>query len=93
MVGRYLDPPMDAVVLSIDEKPHVPAFDRTQPLLPMTFSKTEKRTHDQTRHGITNLFAAWNTATGEVLDHCFPWRRTKEFLTFMEAYRKLSLKK
>ena len=43
VVGLCLDPPMDAVVLSIDEKTQVQALDRTQPLLPMTFSKTEKR--------------------------------------------------
>jgi hypothetical protein len=55
VVGLYLDPPMDAVVLSIDEKAQNQALDRTQPLLPMTFSKTEKRTHDYTRHGTTNL--------------------------------------
>jgi transposase len=84
VVGLYLDPPMDAVVLSIDEKTQVQALDRTQPLLPMTFSKTEKRTHDYTRHGTTNLFAALNTATGEVLGRCFPRRRTKEFLKFMD---------
>lgn len=84
VVGLYLDPPMDAVVLSIDEKTQVQALDRTQPLLPMTFSKTEKRTHDYTRHGTTNLFAALNTVTGEVLGRCFQRRRTKEFLKFMD---------
>jgi transposase len=84
VVGLYLDPPMDAVVLSIDEKTQAQALDRTQPLLPMTFAKTEKRTHDYVRHGTTNLFAALNTATGEVVGHCFPRRRTKEFLTFMD---------
>jgi transposase len=84
VVGLYLDPPMDAVVLSIDEKTQVQALDRTQPLLPMTFSKTEKRTHDYVRHGTTNLFAALNTATGEVVGGCFARRRTKEFLKFMD---------
>ena len=84
VVGLYLDPPMDAVVLSIDEKTQIQALDRTQPLLPMTFSKTEKRTADYVRHGTTNLFAALNTATGEVLGRCFQRRRTKEFLKFMD---------
>ena len=84
VVGLYLDPPMDAVVLSIDEKTQIQALDRTQPLLPMTFSKTEKRTHDYTRHGTTNLFAALNTATGEITGRCFARRRTKEFLKFMD---------
>jgi transposase len=84
VVGLYLDPPMDAVVLSIDEKTQIQALDRTQPLLPMTFAKTEKRTHDYVRHGTTNLFAALNTATGEVMGRCFSRRRTKEFLKFMD---------
>lgn len=84
IVGLYLDPPMDAVVLSIDEKTQIQALDRTQPLLPMTFSKTEKRTHDYSRHGTTNLFAALNTTTGEVLGRCLQRRRTKEFLKFMD---------
>ncbi|MGH3854131.1 MAG: IS630 family transposase, partial [Pseudonocardiaceae bacterium] len=84
VVGLYLDPPMDAVVLSIDEKTQIQALDRTQQLLPMTFAKTEKRTVDYVRHGTTNLFAALNTATGEVLGRCFQRRRTKEFLKFMD---------
>lgn len=84
VIGLYLDPPMDAVVLSIDEKTQVQALDRTQPLLPMTFSKNEKRTHDYVRHGTTNLFAAFNTATGEVVGCCFARRRTTEFLKFMD---------
>lgn len=83
VVGLYLDPPMDAVVLSIDEKTQVQALDRTQPLLPMSFGKTEKRTHDYVRHGTTNLFAALNTATGQIIGRCFHRRRTKEFLKFM----------
>jgi hypothetical protein len=52
------------VVLSIDEKTQVQALDRTQPVLPIDFAKTEKRTHDYVRHGTTNLFAALDAATG-----------------------------
>ena len=54
------------MVLSVDEKTQVQALDRTQPLLPVSFGKTEKRTHDYKRHGTTNLFAALDTGTGEV---------------------------
>jgi transposase len=84
VVGLYLDPPAGAVVLSIDEKTQVQALDRTQPVLPIDFAKTEKRTHDYIRHGTTNLFAALDTATGEVLGECHPRRRTEEFLKFMD---------
>jgi transposase len=83
IVALYLDPPAGAVVLSMDEKTQVQALDRTQPLLPMDFGKTEKRTHDYVRHGTTNLFAALNTQTGEVLGRCFSRRRTVEFITFL----------
>jgi hypothetical protein len=61
LVGLYLDPPAGAVVLSVDEKTQVQALDRTQPLLPIHFWSTEKRTHDYRRHGTTNLFAAPST--------------------------------
>jgi transposase len=46
VVGLYLEPPGGAVVLSIDEKTQIQALDRTQPVLPITFDATEKRTHD-----------------------------------------------
>ena len=72
VVGLYLDPPGGAVVLSIDEKTQIQALDRTQPMLPIAFDATEKRTHDYARHGTTNLFAALNVATGEVFGECKP---------------------
>jgi transposase len=83
VVGLYLDPPGGAVVLSFDEKTQIQALDRTQPLLPIDFGLTEKRTHDYRRHGTTNLFAALNTATGEVTADCYPRRTGAEFLKFI----------
>jgi hypothetical protein len=73
VIGLYLDPPGGAVVLSIDEKTQIQALDRTQPLLPITFDATEKRTHDYVRHGTTNLFAALNVGTGQVYGECKHW--------------------
>ena len=84
VVGLYLNPPQGAVVLSYDEKTQVQALDRTQPVLPIDFGKTEKRTHDYVRHGTTNLFAALNIETGEVEADCFSQRRTVEFISFMD---------
>jgi transposase len=84
VVALYLDPPAGAVVLSMDEKTQVQALDRTQPMLPMDFGKTAKRTHDYVRHGTTNLFAALNTQTGEVIGRCFERRRTVEFIKFLD---------
>ena len=74
---------MGAVVLSFDEKTQVQALERTQPLLTISFGKTEKRTHDYVRHGTTNLFAALDVLTGNVIGRCFDRRRTTEFITFM----------
>jgi transposase len=83
-VGLYLAPPGGAVVLSLDEKTQVQALDRTQPLLPIDFGLTEKRTHDYVRHGTTNLFAALNVATGEVFGECRPTRDGANFLAFLK---------
>jgi transposase len=85
VVGLCLGPPAGAVVLSVDEKTLIQALDRTQPLLPVTFGKTGKCTHDYQRHGTTNLFAALDTGTGEVTGRCFSRRRTREFLRFMDG--------
>jgi transposase len=84
IVGLYLDPPAGAVVLSMDEKTQVQALDRTQPLLPIEFDATEKRTHDYVRHGTTNLFAAPNVGTGEVFGECRPSRDGGDFLNFLK---------
>jgi transposase len=59
-------------------------LDRTQPLLPIDFDATEKRTHDYVRHGTTNLFAALNVGTGEVLGECTPVRDGAAFLAFLK---------
>jgi transposase len=83
VIGLYLDPPGGAVVLSIDEKTQIQALDRTQPVLPITFDATEKRTHDYVRHGTTNLFAALNVGTGQVYGECTPTRNGADFLAFL----------
>ena len=88
VVGLYLAPPAEAIVLSIvlsvDEKTQIQALDRTQPLLPLDFGAAEQRTHDDVRHGTTNLFAALNIQTGEVVGECWPKRRTPDFLAFLD---------
>jgi transposase len=67
VVGLYLDPPERAVVFSFDEKTQCQALDRTQPSLPIKPGRGKTMTHDYKRHGTTDLFAAMNVATGEVL--------------------------
>jgi transposase len=67
IVGLYMSPPVNAVVLCVDEKSQIQALDRTQPILPMTVGLPERRTHDYMRHGTTTLFAAYDIATGTVI--------------------------
>ncbi|MEV0368836.1 IS630 family transposase [Streptomyces sp. NPDC050636] len=83
-IGLYLAPTGGAVVLSVDEKTQIQALDRTQPVLPVAFAASEKRTADYVRHGTTNLFAALNVTTGEVLGECRPPRNGKDFLAFLK---------
>jgi transposase len=83
VVGLYLHPPTNAVVLSLDEKTQIQALSRTQPLLPMRPGLPERRTHDYRRNGLTSLYAAFNTASGEVIGTCHPRHTAVEFLAFL----------
>ena len=84
VVGLYLNPPQNAVVVCVDEKSQCQALERTQPILPMRQGIPERQTHDYARHGVTSLFAALNTATGQVTDACYPRHRHQEFLRFLK---------
>lgn len=84
VVGLYLSPPEKAIVLCVDEKPQVQALERTQPVLPMGPARTERATHDYTRHGTTSLFAALNVGTGAVIGRCHRRHRHQEFIRFLD---------
>jgi transposase len=84
VVGLYLHPPENAVVVCVDEKSQCQALERTQPILPMRPGIPERQTHDYARHGVTCLFAALNAATGQVTDACYPRHRHQEFLRFLK---------
>lgn len=85
IVGLYLSPPDNALILCVDEKSQIQALNRTQPVLPMRLGEVERRTHDYDRHGTTTLFAALDVATGNVLGKCYPRHRATEFLDFLRA--------
>ena len=85
IVGLYLNPPDNALVLCVDEKSQVQALERSQPLLPLGFGYVEGVTHDYKRHGTTTLFAALDVLTGQVLAQCKPRHRHQEFLGFLRA--------
>ena len=83
VVGLYHNPPERAVVLCVDEKSQIQALDRSQPVLPMMPGMPERRTHDYARHGITSLFAAFNTADGTVIGELHRQHRAAEFKMFL----------
>lgn len=88
VVGLYLRPPANALVLSVDEKTQIQALDRTQPLLPMRPGQIERRTHDYKRHGTASLYAAFDVATGKVLGRVTQRHTAKDFLEFLEHIEK-----
>ena len=83
VVGLYLNPPEGAVVYCVDEKSQVQALARSQPTLPMMPKAPERRTHDYVRHGVTSLFAAFNTADGTVISSLHRRHRSVEFKKFL----------
>jgi len=84
VIGLYLAPPENAIVLCVDEKSQVQALNRTQKTLPMQPGHAEQRTHDYVRHGTTTLFAALEIATGKVTGICKDRHRHQEFLAFLK---------
>jgi transposase len=84
VVGLYLAPPENAIVLCVDEKSQIQALDRTAPILPMQPGLAERRSYDYVRHGTTTLFAALEIATGKVTTAMKPRHRHQEFLAFLK---------
>ena len=84
IVGLYLNPPDNALVLCVDEKRQTQAFELTQPLLPLGLGYVEGVTHGYIRHSITTLFAALDVATGQILTQCKPRHRHQELLSFLK---------
>ncbi len=84
VVGLYMNPPANAVVLSVDEKSGTQALERTAPMLPIRPGLPARQTHDYRRNGTTTLFAALNTLSGKVLQHCQPRHTHVEFIEFLK---------
>jgi len=85
IVGLYLDPPEQAVVLCMDEKSQIQALDRTQASLPIKKGRAGTMTHDYKRNGTATLFAALDVLTGKVIGQCLPRHRHEEFLKFLRT--------
>jgi transposase len=84
VVGLYLAPPTNAVVLSVDEKTQIQALERTQPLLPLRPHLPARQTHDYRRHGLTSLYAALEVGSGRVIGACSPRHTGADFLRFLK---------
>ena len=84
VVGLYLNPPQQAIVLCVDEKSQIQALDRTQPGLPIKKKgRCGTMTHDYKRHGTTTLFAALEVLSGRVVGQCHERHRHQEILRFL----------
>jgi len=86
VVGLYLNPPQQAMVLCVDEKSQIQALDRTQPGLPLKQGCCGTMTHDDKRHGRTTLFAALEVLRSRVIGQCYEWHRHQEFLKFLPRW-------
>ena len=83
IVGLYLAPPKNAVVLCVDEKSQIQALERSQPILPLENGIPERQTHDYLRHGITTLFAALEVASGKVIGDCKDRHGHDQYIEFL----------
>lgn len=88
IVGLYLNPPQQAIVLCVDEKSQIQALDRTQPGLPLKKGRCGTMTHDYKRNGTTTLFAALEVLSGRVVGECHERHRNQEFLRFLRRLDK-----
>ena len=93
IVGLYLDPPEQALVLCCDEKTQIQTLDRTQPGLPLKRGRGTTMTHDYKRNGVTTLFAALNMLTGQVLSITDQLHRHQEWLRFLTMIDRKTPKK
>ena len=83
VVGLYMNPPENAVVLCVDEKTGIQALDRTQPLLPLRASKPKAWSNEYVRHGTRTMLAALEVQTGKVTAWVNQTRKTEDFIVFM----------
>jgi transposase len=88
VVGLYLNPPENALVLSADEKTSIQALDRTQRGLPLVKGRCGTMTHDYKRNGTTTLFAAIELRQGEVIATCMQRHRHQEWIKFLKMIDK-----
>jgi len=88
VVGLYMKPPENAIILCVDEKTQIQALERNQPILPIIRNVPERQTVDYMRHGTTTLFAALDVLNGNVIGDCNPTHAAKDFIQFLKKIDK-----
>jgi transposase len=88
VVGLYLKPPQNAIVLCIDEKTQLQALERAQPVLPLIRNVPERQSKDYIRHGTTTLFAALNILNGKVIGECNTTHSSQDYIRFLKKVDK-----
>jgi transposase len=83
VIGLYLNPPAHAAVFCVDEKTAIQALDRKDRMLPLSPGRAESHGFEYKRNGTLSLFAALNTATGEVLGMTAPRHTSEQFVGFL----------
>src|ERR1700752_587041 len=83
IIGLYLSPPQHAAIFSVDEKTAIQAWDRKDPVLPLSPGRAERHGFEYFRHGTLSLYAAFNTKTGEVLGKTATRHTSAEFVAFL----------
>jgi transposase len=92
VVGLYMNPPDNAIILCIDEKSQIQALERTQPILPMLPGVPERQSHDYYRHGTTTLFAALDALNGNIIGDCKERHTSEDFISFLKTVDRKSPK-
>ena len=93
VVGLYLKPPKNAIVLCVDEKTQIQALERAQPILPIIRNVPERQSSDYIRHGTTTLFAALNVLSGHVIGECRERHRAEDYIRFLKKLDKVCSKR
>jgi transposase len=88
VVGLYMNPPDNAIILCVDEQSPIRALERTPPLLPLREHLPARQTADYERPGTTTLFAALNVLTGEVLGKCKDPHKSEDYIAFLKIIDK-----
>ena len=84
VVGLYMNPHENAVVLCVDDKTGIQALDRTQPMVPIVHGNSRAWTNEYVRHGTRTMLASLDMSTGDVFAHLKPRRTSLTLLEFMD---------